>query len=76
MGFILFARPEAITTLNGAAVQEATVRNGDIIGAGSARVRAWLSPVRQRTGTLREALIWTTVVVVTLAQVLLIYLVA
>ncbi len=74
-GFILVARAEAITTLNGEAVQQrVTVRNGDIIGAGSAQVRAWLSPARQRSGMFREALIWAAVIGVTLSQIVLIYL--
>jgi hypothetical protein len=75
-GLVLIARTDAVTTLNGVGVREAMVRNGDLIGVGSATIRAWLSPVRQRSGTAREALIWTTIVGVTLAQVFLIYLVA
>jgi len=75
-GFVVVSRPEAITTLNDVAIQRSVVRNGDVIGVGSAKIRAWLSPVRQRSGAVREALIWTAAVLVTLVQVWLIYLVS
>jgi hypothetical protein len=72
-GLLIFTRPEAVTTLNGEAIREGTVRNGDVIGAGSARMRAWLSSARQSSGMLREGLAWAVIVGVTLAQIVLIY---
>lgn len=57
-GFLLQAHPQAIVTVNGETVQKATLRNGDLIEAGSVQLRFWLSPVRQRSLLVQESLTW------------------
>lgn len=57
-GFLLQAHPQALVTVNGEAVRQATLRNGDLIEAGSVQLRFWLSPVRQRSLLVQESLTW------------------
>jgi pSer/pThr/pTyr-binding forkhead associated (FHA) protein len=72
-GIKLKAHADAVTTVNGQPVQEAVLRNGDIIQAGGLRLQFWLSEARQRGQGFREGLIWTGIAAVTLVQIGLIY---
>ncbi len=72
-GFTLSTAPNALATVNGEPVQTATLRNGDVIALGSARLQFWLAAARQRSLRLREAFVWVLLIAVTLVQFALIY---
>jgi len=72
-GAILTASAEALTLINGESVGEAVLRNGDVIELGCVRLRFGLSPTRQRSLRLREALTWLALAALCLGQVALIY---
>jgi len=72
-GALLKASPEALTIVNGESVREAVLHNGDILELGSVKLRFGLSPTRQRSLRLREALTWIALAALCLAQVALIY---
>lgn len=61
-------------SINGERVQEAVLRNGDLLELASVKVRFGLSPTQQRNLWFREALTWVALAVVSLGQVALIYL--
>ena len=63
-------------TINGERVQEAVLRNGDLLELASVKVRFGLSPTQQRNLWFREALTWVALAAVSLGQVALIYLLA
>jgi pSer/pThr/pTyr-binding forkhead associated (FHA) protein len=72
-GFELEVDPNAIATVNGQPVQRAILRNGDCINIGSAKIRFWLSEMRQISLCLYEGLTWVGLAAITLGQVGLIY---
>ena len=72
-GFVLTSSPEAATLLNSERVQSAVLRNGDIIDAGSVKIRFGMSPTSQSTLKLRETMTWIALAALCLAQVALIY---
>jgi pSer/pThr/pTyr-binding forkhead associated (FHA) protein len=72
-GFSLEVAPSALITVNGEPFQNQTLRNGDIITIGSAKLQFWLSAARQRGLRLRELFVWMLIVAVTAAQFALIY---
>jgi pSer/pThr/pTyr-binding forkhead associated (FHA) protein len=72
-GFVLRVEPNAIVTLNGHSVQEARLRNGDIIEIGSLKLRFSLGETRQRGLRWRESLTWAAIGAVCLGQIALIY---
>lgn len=72
-GFVLETEANALASLNGQPIQHATLRNGDTIDLGSARLRFWLSEARQRGQAVREAFVWTIITLVCLAQIALVY---
>ncbi len=73
-GFSLSARPEALTLVNGEAVNgEVRLRNGDRIEAGSVALHFSLSPTAPSSSTWVELLIWLTLGALCLGQVALIY---
>jgi len=67
------AQPEALLSVNGAQVDQAVLRNGDIISIGALKIQFALSPVRQSSLSAREGLTWAALALLCLAQVLLIY---
>jgi pSer/pThr/pTyr-binding forkhead associated (FHA) protein len=57
-GLALRASEGALTLLNGAAVREAPLHNGDLLELGEVRLQFWLSPLRQHGLAWRERLTW------------------
>jgi predicted component of type VI protein secretion system len=74
--FVLRTQSEALLTVNGRPCREAVLRNGDEIDLGALKLRFWIGPTRQRSLRLREWLTWTAIVLITLAQLALVYRVA
>lgn len=72
-GFGLTAHAQALVTVNQQPVQQVRLRNGDTIEAGAVRLRFWLGETRQRGLGLREWMVWTLVIAVTLGEVLIVY---
>jgi pSer/pThr/pTyr-binding forkhead associated (FHA) protein len=72
-GVLLRASKDASLLVNSHPVQEALLRNGDLIEAGSVKLRFSLSPTRQRGLRLREVLTWLALAALCLGQVALIY---
>ncbi len=63
----------ALVTVNGETLTDRPLRNGDIIQIGAVQLAFGLSPTRQRSFRGREALVWTGLALLCLAQVALIY---
>ncbi len=72
-GLILEAEPDALVSVNDAAVRQAALRNGDVITLGSLRIRFSLSSVRQSSVAVREWLTWIALGALCLGQVALVY---
>jgi len=72
-GFVLSAQPNALVSVNGQAVRQSLLRNGDAIDIGSIRMQFWLGETRQTGLRFREGLTWAGIAAVTLGQVGLIY---
>jgi hypothetical protein len=72
-GLTLTVLGDALVTVNEQPVHEAVLRNGDRLGLGSVQLRFWLAETRQRGLRLRESLVWTCVLLVTLGQLALLY---
>ena len=70
-GLVLTTEKEAIVTVNDQPVTQATLRNGDLLGAGSVRLQFWLAETRQRGLWLREAVAWSCIALVTVVQIAL-----
>ena len=72
-GFTLVTAPNALAAINGEPVQTATLRNGDIITVGSAKLQFWIATARQSDLHLREGFVWVLLAIVTAIQFELIY---
>ena len=72
-GFNLAVAPGALVAVNGGPFQDQTLRNGDIITIGSAKLQFWLAVARQLGLRFREFFVWTLIAAVTTAQIALIY---
>jgi pSer/pThr/pTyr-binding forkhead associated (FHA) protein len=72
-GFVFAVQGEALASINGQSVQQAVLRNGDVIELGSARLLFSLGPTRQRSLRLREALTWLALIALCAGQAALIY---
>jgi hypothetical protein len=72
-GFLLKAHPRALTNVNGQPVQQAFLRNGDLIEVGPLKIQFWLSETRQRGLRTREFLTWFGLAALCAAQIMLIY---
>ena len=57
-GFLLKAHPHALTNVNGHPIQQAFLRNGDLIEVGPLKIQFWLSETRERGVQTRELLTW------------------
>jgi hypothetical protein len=72
-GFVLETQPDALVTANGLPAQRLLLHNGDTIEIGASKIQFWLGEARRRGLRASEWLVWTTIVVVTLAQIALVY---
>src|SRR5205085_11936917 len=72
-GFKLSAQPNALVTVNGQAIEQTVLRNGDTIEIGSFKMQFWLSETRQAGLRLRESLTWAAIAAISLGQVGLVY---
>ncbi|MGD0538375.1 MAG: FHA domain-containing protein [Verrucomicrobiota bacterium] len=72
-GIVLQANHASLTLLNGERVEEATLRNGDLLELGEVRLQFWLSPAVQTGLAAREILTWLTLAGLLFAQIGLIY---
>jgi pSer/pThr/pTyr-binding forkhead associated (FHA) protein len=72
-GLILTVQPQALAMVNGQLVEQALLRNGDIIDVGSLKMEFWLSETRQAGLRFREGLTWVAIAAISLGQVALIY---
>jgi hypothetical protein len=72
-GLILEAEPDALVSVNDAAVRRSVLRNGDIIALGALKIRFSLSAVRQSSSVAREWLTWIALGALCLVQVALVY---
>jgi pSer/pThr/pTyr-binding forkhead associated (FHA) protein len=73
-GVVLTTSADAWAHINGESVQQAVLRNGDLIELGSLQLQFWLAETRQSALYLREAITWSLVGLVCLAQAGLLYL--
>jgi hypothetical protein len=71
---VLNVQPNALATLNGAPVQTAPLKNGDLVELGAAKLRFGLSAAPQRSQKWREVALWLGLALVIAAQVAIIYL--
>ena len=69
----LRSQPNTLARVNGQPVSTTLLRNGDTIELGAAVIQCWLSPVRQRSLGLREAVSWFLVAAVIVAQIAVLY---
>jgi pSer/pThr/pTyr-binding forkhead associated (FHA) protein len=72
-GVVVSAATDASILVNGQPVRQAILRNGDLIEAGSVKLRFGLAPTRQRSLRLREAMTWLGLAALCLGQIALIY---
>jgi hypothetical protein len=72
-GFVLSVQPDAIASVNGQLVQQALLRNGDIISIGANQIRFLLGPTRQRSLAWREYGTWIAFAALCLGQIAVIY---
>jgi len=72
-GFNLAVAPSALIAVNGEPFQNQTLRNGDVITIGSAKLQFWLAAARQRGLRFRELFVWVLIAAVTAVQFTLIY---
>lgn len=72
-GFQVVVRPDALVAINGQAVRETALKNGDVVEFGPLRVRVSLSPTRPRNLAFRELSLWLLIAGVALSQIILIY---
>ena len=72
-GVMVSATTDASIIVNGQPVRQAILRSGDLLEAGSVKLRFGLAPTRQHSLRLREAITWLGLAALCLGQVALIY---
>lgn len=72
-GFRLQVDSNALADLNGQRVQQAPLRNGDLIQLGSIQLRFWLAAARQRSQRVREWATWGALGLLLASELALIY---
>jgi len=70
---VLKVHPHAGATVNDQVVQQALLRNGDVIEIGTVKIRFWLSESRRLGLRTREVLTWAAFAALCAGQVALIY---
>lgn len=72
--FVVEPSADASLLINSERIQRPTpLRNGDVIGAGAAKLRFWLSETRQPNIDWREPMTWIAIAMISLGQVGLVY---
>ena len=71
--FRLTRRADANATVNGEPFTEIFLRNGDLIELGAVKIQFWISKAEQIRLRWREWLTWLALILLTAAQVALIY---
>lgn len=72
-GLTLKVHPNALVAINQQPIQEAVLRNGDLISVGSMQLRFGLNPVKQRSLLVRELLTWCGLAALCALQVAIIF---
>ncbi|MBK7999629.1 MAG: FHA domain-containing protein [Verrucomicrobia bacterium] len=72
-GFVLKSSSAGATLLNGEQIQSVLLRNGDLVEAGSVKMRFGFSPISQSTLRVREVATWLALAALCFVQVALIY---
>jgi pSer/pThr/pTyr-binding forkhead associated (FHA) protein len=72
-GFLLTLQPDANATVNGKPFKEILLRNGDLIEFGAVKLQFWIAKADQIRLAWREWLTWIALIVLTGAQIALIY---
>ncbi len=73
-GFALTAEPNTSVIIEGNSLQQAPLRNGEVIEFGLVKILFGLSPTRQKSLIAREWLTWFALGALCVAQVTIIYL--
>lgn len=73
-GFLLQTEPGALAQVNGHPFEGGVLRNGDIIEIGALKLQFWLAETRQAGLAWREWLVWIITLLISVAQIVLIYL--
>lgn len=71
--FAARCEPNAYMVINGDRVQQAELRNGDLVELGQMRMRFSLSPPFQTSMAVREVMTWIVLVLLSLGQIVLIF---
>ncbi|HEY1174195.1 MAG TPA: FHA domain-containing protein [Verrucomicrobiae bacterium] len=71
-GFILTGHEGAMTRVNGEAIQQTRLRNGDVIEIGSVKLQCWLADAKRQNLAWRELFTWALLIAVTILQLILI----
>ena len=71
--FVLITNPNTSVIIEGKSLQQTTLRNGETIEIGLAKILFGLSPTRQKSLALREWLTWIALAGLCVAQIALIY---
>jgi len=72
-GVMVSATTDASIIVNGQPVRQVILRNGDLLEAGSVKLRFGLAPTLQHGLRLREAITWLGLAALCLGQIALIY---
>ncbi|MBI4662484.1 MAG: FHA domain-containing protein [Verrucomicrobia bacterium] len=72
-GFTLRTSPDAFVCVNGQRIEQAVLKNGDLLEFGGVKIQFWLNQTRQRSLRTREFVTWAMFVLLSLGQVALIY---
>ena len=72
-GFVLSLQPGAFASINSQPVEQAVLRDGDLLELGAVKLQFSLSPTRHRSLRVREVLTWIALALLCLGQVALIY---
>lgn len=72
-GFAVRAVGDGVVVLNGVAVKDARIRNGDQIEMGGLKIRFWLAPVRARPHRGGDIVFWGLCALAVLGMLTLIF---
>ncbi|MFN7138676.1 MAG: FHA domain-containing protein [Limisphaerales bacterium] len=71
--FVAQANADAALIINGERLQQVTLKNGDLLELGAAKVRIGLTPPKQKSLIFREAATWIGLGLLCAAQIAVIY---